>query len=370
MPASRTQRSAPANFVRLALLLLAGLSGGCASTKIYSVSTLPREWHAAPITNTRTLDLTKLASATVPESRIARGDVLDITVAAGSGRDDILTMPARVNDDGTVDVLHVGPVPVEDLELVEAEAAILRACVQQQIYVSPLVTVTLKRPKVNRVTVLGAVEKPQTVELRSGNSDLLQAIVQAGGLTEDAGTMVEVTHPGFREGSRRGTPPIAAGEELDGNQLASHEQPTGEFRPRAFRVDLASLSQESRDRLELPDGSVVMVEKRDPPALQVIGLVQKPNRYEFPVGKNLRLLDAISLASGTSNALADKVYVIRRRERGEPMLVEGSIRKAKRNGAENLLLEPGDTVSVEQTPGTVFLEAVRSVGVNVGGALF
>ena len=92
--------------------------------------------------------------------------------------------------------------------------------------------------------------------------------------------------------------------------------------------------------------------------------------YEFPLGKNMRLTDAIALAGGTSNQLADKVFVIRRREGSEPMLVSVSLRKAKRDGSENMLLEPGDTVSIEQTPGTVFLDAIRTVGVNLGGALF
>jgi hypothetical protein len=52
------------------------------------------------------------------------------------------------------------------------------------------------------------------------------------------------------------------------------------------------------------------------------------------------------------------------------MLVGLSLRKAKRNGPENILLEPGDTVSVEQTPFTIFFDAIRRVGLNMGGALF
>jgi len=64
------------------------------------------------------------------------------------------------------------------------------------------------------------------------------------------------------------------------------------------------------------------------------------------------------------------VFIIRRRDGTEPMLVSTSIRKAKRDGSENMLLEPGDTVSIEQTPGTVALDVLNTIRMNLGGALF
>jgi polysaccharide export outer membrane protein len=316
----------------------------------------------------QTLDLTRLASATIPTDLIARGDVISIEIAAGLKRDETSEFKARVADDGTVNVVHVGDVHVEGLSLTEAETAVLQACVDRELYRSPHITVTMVRPKVNRVTVLGAVKEPTTVELRSGSSDLLQAIVQAGGLTEDAGTMVEVRHPGYREDSF--DDPAIADDPGDGPRLASLDRPVRATPASSIRVDLASLGTADPKTYELQDGSVVMVEKRDPPALQVLGLVQRPNQYDFPVGKNMRLLDAVSLAGGVSNTLADKVFIIRRREGHEPLLVEASLHKAKRHGQDNLLLEPGDTVSIEQTPGTVFMDMIRVVGVTLGGSLF
>jgi polysaccharide export outer membrane protein len=354
---------------RLGLVLGWLVVCGCSTTKIYSAKNLPVQWHAQSIPNVTTFDMTKLASATIPEDLIAKEDVLEITIASGLGRADIQTMPSRVNEAGQVDVVHVGPVPVAGLDLTEAEAAIARACIDREIYKSPHVTVVMKRPKVNRITVLGAVEKPGIVELRSGNSDLLQALVQAGNLTKEAGSVVEIHHPGYRN-EESAAPRIAEGPDGNGNQLTSYDTPARQASSRTLKVDLASLEKAAPADYDLEDGAVVRVEKRDPPALQVLGLVHKPNRYEFPLGKNMRLMDAIAIAGGTSNQLANKVYVIRRREGTEPMLVEVSLRKAKRNGMENMLLEPGDTVSVEQTPGTVFLDAIRTVGVNLGGALF
>jgi polysaccharide biosynthesis/export protein len=343
---------------------------GCGAAKVYTTKTLPAQWHAQPIANVTSFDLTKLSSATIPEDLIACEDVLEVTIASGVERETIQTMPARVSESGDIDVLHVGRVRVAGLDFAEAEAAIHRACVDREIYRTPHVTVVPKRPKVNRITVLGAVEKPGVVELRSGNSDLLQALVQAEGLTKEAGTMVEIHHPGFRP-LDTGTPRIAEGGDGQENRLTSYDEtPARTAATRTLKVDLTSLGSGTKTNYDLEDGAVVRVEKRDPPALQVIGLVKKPDRYEFPMGKNMRLTDAIALAGGTSNQLADKVFVIRRREGTEPMLVSTSIRKAKRDGSENMLLEPGDTVSIEQTPPTVFLDAIKGIGVNLGGALF
>lgn len=368
MPVSTISRPS-IRLTRLGFVLAWLAVCGCSTTKVYTAKNLPRQWHARSIPNVTSFDLTKLSSATIPEDLIAREDVLEVTIASGLGRAEIQTMPSRVNEAGEVDVVHVGPVPVAGLDLTEAQAAIARACVDRQIYRTPHVTVVMKRPKVNRITVLGAVEKPGIVELRSGNSDLLQALVQAGNLTKEAGSIVEIHHPGFRA-DESSNPKIAEGSDALGNQLTAYDTPASPASATTLKVDLASLGTGAPADYDLADGAIVRVEKRDPPALQVLGLVHKPNRYEFPLGKNMRLTDAIAIAGGTSNQLANKVFIIRRREDAEPMLVEVSLRQAKRNGGENMLLEPGDTVSVEQTPGTVFLDAIRTVGVNLGGALF
>ncbi len=100
--------------------------------------------------------------------------------------------------------------------------------------------------------------------------------------------------------------------------------------------------------------------------------MNKPDIYDFPVGKDVRLLDAIAMAGGESSLVADKVIVIRRRpEEAEPAVVKVSLSDAKLNGSDaNMLLEPGDTVSVEQTPQTVMLETLRMIGFNATGRVF
>ena len=121
----------------------------------------------------------------------------------------------------------------------------------------------------------------------------------------------------------------------------------------------------------LTDGTVIWVDKQDPLPLTVVGLVNAAGQFEFPVGQSLSVLDAISLSRGISSPVANKIYVIRKRSGvAEPQLIQVSYSKAKRDGRENILLQPGDVVSVEQTPATVLLDVLKTANIGITGRAF
>lgn len=368
--------------MRLPVRLLLGclLLSGCAGGKAYTVKSLPQRWHARPTANVRTVGLTKLANDTTPIDQIVPGDVVEVSVAVGFSSDDSAQFAVRVNDDGRATIPDVGSVALAGLTLQEAEFAVRNACVQRKIYRNPHVAVTFKHRKMMQVVVVGGVEKEGTYMLPVGSAGLLQAISQAGGFTEEAGTNVEIRYPGRTVSESEKMIAQAAGTEGSGPPQVPGIDPASPIgRPlpvrtegaRTVQVNLATLSNGDSQDLRLSDGAVVMVERLDPPPLQVIGLVKEPQQVKFPVGKDVHLLDALAMAGGQNSLVADKVYVIRRRpEEPEPALIEVSMRQAKRNGAHNLLLEPGDTVSVEQTPATVLLEVIRTIGFNINAYAF
>ncbi|MFG0331855.1 MAG: polysaccharide biosynthesis/export family protein, partial [Maioricimonas sp. JB049] len=254
-----------------AVIVIMAAGSGCAGNR-FNARTLPRQFHAMPTTNAKTIDLTRLASATLRNDLINNGDVIEVHISAGLSADDTIEVVSRVNDRGEASLPHVGDVALEGLELEEAEAVISTACIERGLYRAPHVTVTMKRPKVNRVTVVGAVEEQGTYELRSGQTDLLAALVAAGGLAEDAGTIVEIRHPGYRKSRRSPAPPPIADEGAPGtgHALTSHDaatEPAGTSAApasaEALRVDLTSLTTVSEgNRLQLDDGTVIMVERR------------------------------------------------------------------------------------------------------------
>ncbi len=370
---SPNQCQAPVSGVRwryalLGVLLLSLM--GCAQGRVFTPQNLPAAWHARTTSNVKTVDLTQLASATIPNDEIAPGDVIEVSIAAGLATENLPDFTMRVSNRGEIELLDVGQLEVGGLKLPEAESLIKTVLISRQIYRNPNVVVTMKDRKEIEVTVVGAVKEEGTFRMRSGSAGVLNAISYAKGFADDAGTIVEVRLPGRDMPDGNDSPAVA---ETSGatHALVEYRVPVRTAGPRNVKIDLAALHESDDNQLVLEDGAVVMVERRDPQPLQVMGLVRKPDIYDYPANKNLYVLDAIAMAGGESSLLADKVLVIRRRpNEPEPIHIQLSLRKAKRSGIDNFLLEEGDTVSVEQTPATIFLETVRTVGFGLSGRVF
>jgi polysaccharide export outer membrane protein len=324
---------------------------------------LPAQYYAPPVDNAKTADLSRLANFSVRNELIERGDVLEVTVTAGYSKEESEPTPVRVADDGLATIPLVGRVPLAGLEPEGAEQAIAAAAVGRGVFRNPSVTVVMKHQRVNKVTVIGAVEKPGTYELPRNSSHLLAALVAAEGLSKEAGTGVEIRRPG----ERLLTPPSAMqnpdGTPSAGPQIApaSFEQPVTVDRPATVtKVNLASATDSNNAGYTLDDGDVVMVERRDPKPLHVIGLVNKPGQFELPANQEVHMLDALALAGGVNSQVADKIHVIRRMPgEDQPIVIEISLEEARTTGKGNVRLAAGDVVSVEQTTSTIVLGAIK-----------
>ena len=354
--------------LRLAVVLAALGMIGCNRNYYYDPANLPPELEVAPTENPQTVDLSKLSGDTASSELIDRGDVLEVTIVAGLASEDTTTFPVRVGDDGSANLPVIGKIPLAGLELEGAEQAIAAACVTSALFRKPHVTVTMKRQRVNRVTVIGAVNEPGVYSLPRGASYMLNALVAAGGLAEDAGAHVEVRHPRVRSpGNANGV--VLAFKDGDVPSDA-HLTELDAAQSKSVKINLIAAAREGTGGVYTDDGSVVMVERRAPRPVQVMGLVREPGRFEIPLGQDLYVLDAISLAGGRSDKWADKVLVIRRIPgRAEPAVIRLSLRKAKLKGTGNLRLVPGDVVSVETTPTSLLFEFLRAFRPGVGASL-
>lgn len=354
-------------------LVLASLSvllvPGCNSQAIRAPQ-LPAKYQAAARDRSSVMDLSRISSPGVSDSLIGPRDLLKITLASGRNGEKPEPAMIRVATDGTVDVPLVGLTRVSGMEAYEASQAIARAAVDRGIYVHPYVTVEMAAKAVKRITVLGAVKTPGVHELPYNNSDLVTALAAAGGLTEEAGTEVEIIRQhvfGSADGEMQY--PSTGGQDA---RLASYksnpateplQQPsTGSGQPQVLRLDLSENHLGPLTDTRLDDRDIVKVIPRKDDVIFVTGLVNTPGQYEMPLSRDVHLLDAIAMAGGPSSPVAEKVIVIRRvSDRSEPVLIGASLSKAKRNGLENIRIAPGDTVSLEQTPATVIVDTLRGI---------
>ena len=345
---------------------LCGVLAGCAGPNMYRASSLPAELAAIPVPNVKRLDLSGLAGPSTGSEFIQPGDVVDVSIAGGLGDDALSDFPVRVGDDGRVLIPDVGILRLAGLELADAEAAIASACIQQGLYLQPHVVVTMKTQRRNRVTVVGAVEEPGIVELPRGQSFLLDAMVAAGGLSDDAGANVDIRTPNTTNGLVAANP-VTMGP--DGVITASAHGLTA--RPSGSqRVNIVEAVESGVSGQYLNDNSVVVVERQELAPVQVIGLVKEPGEFEYPVERPLNVLGALALAKGRSNPFADKIYVIRQRPNmSDPAVIEISLKAAKKSGVENIRLEPGDVVSIERTVNTAMWDAINIVRFSLGSSI-
>ena len=356
----------------MACWLIAGslmLTGCHGSNHYYATNSafgqrMPDSLRLAKRSNPQTVDLSKLASGTGGSETIGAGDVLEVQIAAGLQEDDQSTMAARVANDGTIALPMIGLLNVAGVEPQGAESLIRAEAIRRQLYHNPTVTVTVTHKRMNKVRVLGAVKAPGLYELPPGASDVVSAIAAAQGLEKDAGQHVEVRNPYRPNTAER---PAVAG--IPGQPLSTVSNSSlSSNGMNSYSIDLISAAKAGDGQYIVQDGGVVMVEKRDPAPVYVGGLVKTAGRYDYPIGQDLHLLDAISLAGGPSNQLANKIYVIRPVVGAkDPAVIEISYRDAKRSADSNILLGPGDVVSVEQTPGTVFMEALNLIRFGISG---
>jgi polysaccharide biosynthesis/export protein len=288
--------------------------------------------------------------------------VLDVTMINDFAKLTTTTTPVRVADDGTAVIPLVGKVSVGGMEIERAEQTINAESVARGVFRSSTITLTMKQCRMQKVTVTGAVTKPGTHELPRGSTSLMAALLAAEGLTKDAGSEVEIRRTDSRRARQAIEQQSAA---LDGSiSPAAYEQPA---QLEVIRVDLKAAAAGAVKIPDLHDGDVVHVAKRTLLPVYVIGLVSKPGSFAYPPNQELRVLDALSLAGGCSNLAAEEILVIRRLPGAkEPARIGVSLHAAK-NGRDNMVLAPGDTVSVERTATTSVVEVIQTffrVGTN------
>lgn len=331
----------------LARALLCGvvsLVGCVAAEQRYSVKDLPPELLAQPWEAPCAVDLSRTA-APRQVVRVEPGDTVEVVMANGLGPSETTRITTVVGTDGTVILPQVGSVYVAGETAETAQAAVIQVGSQLGAEAPSIVRVTITQAHENRITITGAVERPGVYMLPRDASDVVSAIAAAGGLRRDADEKIVVQQRAVAEQGDEPTGTIRNADFV--------EKPASRPREGARReIYLSDTHVAAASQIRLDDGDVVMVERRDPPSVVVTGAVRNAGRYEFPVGQDFRVLDAVMKAGGTAWPRADTVVVCRRvPHETKNALIEVSLHRASRDLEENLRLKPDDIVSVEPRPG-------------------
>ncbi|MFT4555032.1 MAG: polysaccharide export outer membrane protein [Porticoccaceae bacterium] len=340
------------------------LSLGCATfnDNHYYAGHIPAGYNAPPNTNPLTIDFAQLSGTVTDSDVIGKGDDLNINIAASLRAQDAYSVSVQVGPDGTAEVPMIGKVRMAGINLSSAASLLTQLCIQRDIYRAPNINVSIRRRNTNRILVVGAVKEPGMKEVPVAESDLLSILFYAGGLADDAGANIEIRNVLTRDETMNEA--IAADGTRGGITQTGYS--SSNIAPRSVKIDLVSAAKSGANDYFVGDRGVVVVEKVEPKAVTVTGLVRKPGRVEFPKGEDLTLLGAISLSGYTSSQVANKVFVIRQpTPDSRSIVIEASLSKASHDPAHNILLAPGDIVKVEHTPATILMEAFQIIRVGV-----
>jgi len=196
------------------------------------------------------------------EYLIGPNDLLSISVMESPD----LTRDVRVDSDGTLALPLLAEHPhVAGLSLSQAEALLKKKYQESGILNDPNITITLKELESKPVTLMGSVHQPGVFQV-SGQVRLMRLISMAGGLSDDAGTTLQV----IREDGE-GTPKVT---EVRVEDL------------RQGRMEANVLVRGGDTVNVLPAGSVY-----------VIGAVNHPGRFLLPsTGEQTSVLNVLALA--------------------------------------------------------------------------
>lgn len=324
------------------LLLLLSLTSGCATTQ-YAATEIPSNLIARQVRDYSQVDLTPFAVAEADSEMIRPGDRLNVQLNTGTqAEDSTIDWTVGIDDKGETDLPNIGRVRLAGLTASEARHAIVNASLSRDVFLTPTVDVALAERESRRITVTGAVVTPGEIIINSDTISLADAIVRAGGITEEAEGTVSIT-----------------GVSASTNRFQSVSTNTSAA-TNALTVSLASNRPQELAAIPLTDGTVVHVEQQPLRIIKVTGVI-RDQAIELPPGQNVRLLDAIALAGGQtySNWISDRVTVVRRiPNRQETVRIDASIRDARDNDTANMLLAADDVVIVEENALTFTLSTL------------
>ncbi len=240
-------------------------------------------------------------------------DVLDIRVLEDANISGRIT----VNDDGHIPLNVIGKLQVAGLTSTQIEAK-LRTLLEADILTKATVSVQVVEFASKPISVVGAVVRPGRIGA-SGNTTLIQAITQAGGLVAGHGRELYVLRTG-----RNGL----------SEQVA---------------IDIDQLMVQGRPELNIPlaPNDLVNVPLDMPLAIYVMGEVMRPGRIDFRSSQTPTLLQTIAAAGGPTDR-ASKRVVIKRMLNGKELTIKINYREILSGKKPDQILHDNDTVYLEE----------------------
>ena len=234
-----------------------------------------------------------LSSSASSDYRLGPEDLLEITIFNIPDAMNVergvtpRTNTVRVSHQGQISLPLIGEMNVKGLTALELEKK-LREAYDNYIY-NPQVGVLIREFR-QRVSVIGAVQKPGVIEL-TGPKSVIDILGMAGGVTDQAGTQVQI----YRDGPNGRESNVIDLAVLANNATLINANTEG----------LIAMRVQSGDVINVPIAGTVFVD----------GAVKKPGSY--PLGRRYSLMQALTAAGGVDQDFySSNITIFRKTESG------------------------------------------------------
>ncbi len=230
---------------------------------------------------------------------------------------------ARVDADGKIFLPVLGEVLVKGMTLGEIESRISRGLYPKYLKQRPSIVAEVVDYRRMRVQVMGAVENPGIVKLRSDEMTLYGALSEAGGILKGVNLVV---------GARL---------------IRIRRQGNSEVKDTILPVKGLNIPV---GNVALFGGETIEVERYEPDTFTVIGLVKKSGAYEYPPEVTYNLMQALAVAGGV-DTVADPPYatIFRKDKDGKILAATFGIAGSGMALSSGFEIKPGDVIAVEHT---------------------
>lgn len=268
--------------------------------------------------------------------KIGPEDLLEITVF----EEEKLNKTVRVSSQGNISLPLLGILRVKGLTANEMEKEI-RDLLAEKYLQDPHVSVFIKEYRNQRISAIGAVEKPGVYEV-TGQKTILDILALAGGLKEDAGRLLFLIRPPRPEDE-------ALRERRDSDARVQ----------KTFMIDLEELlvKGDSTLNLLLDHGDMVNVPVSG--KIFVGGEVRSPGGFPLK-GTKLTVSQAIALAGGLkgeANGSETKIFRYSEKGTGKEIL-SVNVYAIQKGQEEDLYLKENDILIVPKSGTKTFLSEV------------
>jgi polysaccharide biosynthesis/export protein len=313
-------------------------------------------------TNQRIQELSAIEHTKTHDVPVGTGDLLHIEVF------DVpeLSRDVRVGDAGDISYpLIPGKITGAGLTPFQLEEKMERLLVENGLVTHPQVSVFVKEQNSQPVSVVGAVMKPMVYQVIRPTT-LLEILADAGGIADDAGSIIIVTR-GTNSTASRNAAAVVGGNASAG--VPPVDDPLGQG-SQSIPIRIQNLLESGDSSFNIPvyGGDVVSVPRAGIVYVTGAGISQPGGYVLQSHGEQITVLKAVALAHGmTGYAKPDNAVIMRNNPvTGKRDAIPVRIKQIENHKTEDVTMKSNDILYIPDNLGLKVLVRGAEAAVTVG----